>query len=89
MVFVFHRKENIVGKGENADYHQHFLLCPQCFQKAVSSGSLKVGCVVKCLRPPSANTDLTHYSSHYTLFRKQCKYNKTANCHTEIQASTS
>ena len=25
--------ENIVGKGENAGY-QHFLLFPQCFQKA-------------------------------------------------------
>ena len=27
------REENIVGKGENAGY-QHFLLFPQCFQKA-------------------------------------------------------
>ena len=25
--------ENIAGKGENGDY-QHFLLFPQCFQKA-------------------------------------------------------
>ena len=30
---VFHRIENIVGKEENAGY-QHFLLFPQCFQKA-------------------------------------------------------
>ena len=29
---VFRRKENIVGKEENAGY-QHFLLFPQCFQK--------------------------------------------------------
>ena len=36
--------ENIVGKGENAGY-QHFLLFPQCFQKASLSGSLKVGIV--------------------------------------------
>ena len=36
--------ENIVGKGENAGY-QHFLLFPQCFQKAPFSGSLKVGIV--------------------------------------------
>ena len=36
------RVENIVGKGENAGY-QHFLLFPQCFQKASCSGSLKVG----------------------------------------------
>ena len=31
--FVLGRVENIVGKGENAG-HQHFLLFPQCFQKA-------------------------------------------------------
>ena len=35
------RVENIVGKGENADY-QHFLLFPQCFQKASDTGSFKV-----------------------------------------------
>ena len=29
---VFDRKENNVGKGENAGY-QHFLLFPQCFPK--------------------------------------------------------
>ena len=33
---------NAVGKGENAGY-QHFLLMPQCFQKAPSAGSLKLG----------------------------------------------
>ena len=33
--------ENIVGKAENADY-QHFILFPQCFQKASILGSLKV-----------------------------------------------
>ena len=44
MIFVFDRVENIVGKGENAGY-QHFLLFLQCFQKALSSGSLKVGIV--------------------------------------------
>ena len=37
---VFHRIENIVGKGENAGYH-HFLLYPQCFQKARFSGMSK------------------------------------------------
>ena len=40
--FRFGRLENIMGKGENAGY-QHFLLFPQCFQKASLSGSLKVG----------------------------------------------
>ena len=38
---VFHRIENIVGKGENAGY-QHFLLFPQCFQKAFSYSASKV-----------------------------------------------
>ena len=38
------RVENIVGKGENDDY-QHFILFPECFQKASFSGSLKVGIV--------------------------------------------
>ena len=38
------RVENIAGKGENAGY-QHFLLFPQCFQKATFSGSLKAGIV--------------------------------------------
>ena len=42
MNFVFDRVENIVGKGENAG-NQHFLLFPQCFQKAFYSGSFKVG----------------------------------------------
>ena len=38
---VFHRIENIVGKEEKAGY-QHFLLFPQCFQKAFSSGASKI-----------------------------------------------
>ena len=42
--FILGRVENIVGKGENADY-QHFLLFPQCFQKLSLSGLLKVGIV--------------------------------------------
>ena len=40
----FHRKENNVGKGENAGY-QHFLLFPQCFQKASSPGLFIPGIV--------------------------------------------
>ena len=39
--FVLERVENIVGKGEN-DGYQHFLLFPQCFQKASFSRLLKV-----------------------------------------------
>ena len=45
--FALGRVENIVGKGENAGY-QHFLLFPQCFQKAFSLGVIKSpDCVVK------------------------------------------
>ena len=40
MIFVFDRVENIVGNGENAGY-QHFLLFPQCFQKASFLGVVK------------------------------------------------
>ena len=39
--------ENIFGKGENTGY-QHFLLFPQCFQKASYTGSLKA--VIVCRR---------------------------------------
>ena len=42
--FALGRIGNIVGKGENAGY-QHFLLFPQCFQKATFSVSFKVGIV--------------------------------------------
>ena len=40
MKVVFHRIENM-GKEENAGY-QHFLLFPQCLQKAFSSCGSKV-----------------------------------------------
>ena len=43
-ISVWDSGEKIVGKGENAGY-QHFLLFPQCFQKASIWGSLKVGIV--------------------------------------------
>ena len=42
--FILGRVENIMGKGENAGY-QHFLIFPQCFQKASITGLLKVGIV--------------------------------------------
>ena len=38
MTSVYDSVENIVGKGENAGY-QHFVLFPQCLQKASFSGS--------------------------------------------------
>ena len=42
--FALDKIQNIVGEEENAGY-QHFLLFPQCFQMAFSSGSLKLGIV--------------------------------------------
>ena len=42
---IFDKVENIVGKGENAGY-QHYLLFPQCFQRASYTGSLEV--VIVC-----------------------------------------
>ena len=44
IISVFDRIENIVDKGENADY-QHFPLFPQCFQMPSPSGLLKFGIV--------------------------------------------
>ena len=41
MICVSDWVENIVGKGQNGGY-QHFLLFPQCFQKASFGGSLKI-----------------------------------------------
>ena len=38
MPYFYDRAEKIVGKGENVGY-QHFLLFPQCFQKASLSKS--------------------------------------------------
>ena len=40
IISVFDSVENIVGKGENAGY-QHFLLFPQCFEKASFPGTSK------------------------------------------------
>ena len=42
--FVFHRVENIVGKGENGVF-QHFLLFPHCFQKAFPQGVRSCHCI--------------------------------------------
>ena len=40
IISVFNRVENIVGIGENSGY-QHFLLFPQCFEKASFPGTSK------------------------------------------------
>ena len=47
--FGLGRVQNIVRRGENAGY-QHFLLFPQCFQKASFQGSLKVRIKVLCIK---------------------------------------
>ena len=47
--FVLERVKNFVGKKENAG-HQHFLLCPQYFQKLSFYGSLKSGLFDKKLK---------------------------------------
>ena len=47
MISFFDRVENIVGKGENAGY-QHFLLFPQCFQKAAFLCVCVCVCVCVC-----------------------------------------
>ena len=38
MISLYGRVEKNVGKGENAGY-QHFLLFPQCFQKASTTSA--------------------------------------------------
>ena len=45
-LFFFARAENIVGKGQNAGY-QHFLLFPQCCQKASFSRLVSLDCEAK------------------------------------------
>ena len=49
IIILYDRVENIVGKGENAGY-QHFLLFPQCFQKAYSQGCKTSGLCGKELK---------------------------------------
>ena len=44
MVFVLDRRENILGKGENAGYN-HFVLFPQCFRNGSSPWMLELGIV--------------------------------------------
>ena len=49
MISVYDMIENMVGKKEKNAGYQHFLLLPQCFQKAASSGLSKFCCLVKSL----------------------------------------
>ena len=74
MISVFDRVENIVGKGVCAGY-QHFLLFPQCFQKASFSGSLKVRIV--WLKVNSLPKDTILNQSKFKAFAdKKIKVNK-------------
>ena len=58
IISVFNTVENIVGKGENAGY-QHFLLFPQCFEKASFPDTLKGVIVWECV-----NSFITEYINH-------------------------
>ena len=58
---AFGRVENVAGKGENAGY-QHFLLFPQCFQKASYTGSLKVMIVWQIVNLNTTQDPYTHLS---------------------------
>ena len=51
IISVFNREENIVEKGEDTG-NQHFLLSPQCFQKASFLGLLKVEIVWLSVNAP-------------------------------------
>ena len=78
---VFHKIENIVGKEENAGY-QHFLLFPQCFQKAFFSSS--VSKVIKChkgLNPEKTTVTAPKDSKLYNtvLFSIDCYLHKVVN----------
>ena len=59
--FVLDDIENIVGKEKNAGY-QHFLLFPKCFQKAITSGSLKVGFSGKGLNGKSLECKIRYFT---------------------------
>ena len=68
------RVENIVSKGENAGY-QHFLLFPQCFQKASFSGLLKVGIEWQRVKGPvrACHTNLSIFIRRVPLERNYSK----------------
>ena len=57
---AFARVESIVGKGESAGY-QHFLLFPQCFQKAIYYGFLMWALQEKQFHKPYANPENIKY----------------------------
>ena len=75
MISVFDCVENIVGKEENAGF-QHFLLYPECFQRASFSGLLKVVIVWYSVKthetppfPPFPKVNLLH-----TLILSQTRF---------------
>ena len=59
--------ENIVGKGENAGY-QHFLLFPQCFEKASFPDTSKGVIVWECVKCVEQNHTIKGYSALSMLF---------------------
>ena len=66
---VFDIEENILGKGQNAGYH-HFLLIPQCFQKASFSGSIKSGlCGKKLINKSSMEKKYSMTRNNLVVFK--------------------
>ena len=62
--FVLEKIENIVGKEENADYH-NFLHFQECFQKVSFSVSSKVGIVwLSCTLPAIVLTVWKEWDLH-------------------------
>ena len=66
IIFVFDRVKNIVGKGENAGY-QHFLLFPQCFEKASFPDTSK-GVIVREWVNYSIMSVFPEYVQHYLTY---------------------
>ena len=69
VISVFDRVENIVGKGENADY-QHFLLFPQCFQNSSFSSHQKLELFGKGLNKIYYLVHVLHLISSNTAIMK-------------------
>ena len=67
IIFLPRRIENIVGKGENAG-NQHFLLLPQCFQKASFSRSGLCGKGLKGLWERKKMLEISILPFHHIVF---------------------
>ena len=81
IISVFDRVENIVGKGENADY-QHFLLFPQCFEKASFPDKSKGVIVWEWVDKKNGDSmEITHQISLLQVIRKDGRCGSTVGCY--------